>query len=232
MAKYIFRTKPCNTLNEIMRNPWQTMAAGMEWIFRRSGPLAIGAGEATAFIRVAQDAEEADAQLLFVNFASLDYKKGLEAFPGIMLNYCVCRPKSRGAITLRSSDPAAPPVIKANYLSDPEDLAIMRGAAEYCRKIAAQSPLKDLIEEELRPGLGNDLDHVIRSTAGTVFHPCGSARMRTDAHAVVDPELRVRRVQGLRVADAWVFPSIPSPNIQPAAPMVGERCADFMLSTI
>jgi choline dehydrogenase len=68
----------------------------------------------------------------------------------------------------------------------------------------------------------------IRATAGTVFHPCGTARMGSDDRAVLDPELRVRGVQGLRVADASVFPSIPSPNIQPAALMVGERCAEFI----
>jgi choline dehydrogenase len=108
----------------------------------------------------------------------------------------------------------------------------MLGAAAACRRIVAQSPFRDLVEQELRPGPDAVSDAAteanIRATAGTVFHPCGTARMGSDDRAVLDPELRVRGVQGLRVADASVFPSIPSPNIQPAALMVGERCAEFI----
>jgi choline dehydrogenase len=108
----------------------------------------------------------------------------------------------------------------------------MLGAAAICRRIARQPPFRDLILEELRPGPNATDDAAteesIRATGSTVFHPCGTARMGSDDRAVLDPELRVRGVQGLRVADASVFPLIPSPNIQPAALMVGERCAEFI----
>jgi choline dehydrogenase len=207
-------------------------AIGLDWLLRKAGPLAVGAGEATAFVRVTPGAEEAEAQLLFVNFATFDYRQGLTPFPGLMLNYGACRPDSRGTLALRSPDPADPPVIRPNYLDHPNDLRVMLGAAAICRRIAQQSPLRDLIEEELRPGPdGVDdaaLERNIRATGNTVFHPCGTARMGGDDRAVVDPELRVRGVEGLRVADASVFPLIPSPNIQPAALMVGERCAEFL----
>lgn len=236
IAKFIFRTKPCGTLNEIMAKGWgsrmRQAAMGLDWLLRKSGPLAIGAGEATAFARVTPGAEEAEAQLLFVNFSTFDYAKGLHAHPGVMLNYGPCRPDSRGTLTLRSPDPADKPVIRANYLDHPNDWRVMLGAAHLCRSIAAIGPLRDLIEEELRPGPAATSDEAyiesIRSTAGTVFHPCGTARMGSDDRAVVDPELRVRGIEGLRVADASVFPLIPSPNIQPAALMVGERCAEFL----
>lgn len=231
IAKFIFRTKPCGTLNEILQSRLKQAAIGLDWLLRKSGPLAIGAGEATGFIRVTPGAEEPEAQLLFVNFATFDYRQGLTDFPGVMLNYGACRPLSRGTLTLRSTDPADAPVIRPNYLDHPDDLRIMLGAAAICRRIVAQPPFRDLVEEELRPGAGADeaaTEASIRATAGTVFHPCGTARMGSDDRAVLDPELRVRGVEGLRVADASVFPSIPSPNIQPAALMVGERCAEFM----
>jgi choline dehydrogenase len=232
IAKFIFRTRPCGTLNEILQSRLKQAAIGLDWLVRKSGPLAIGAGEATGFIRVTPGAEEPEAQLLFVNFATFDYRKGLTDFPGVMLNYGACRPDSRGTLTLRSPDPRDPPVIRPNYLDHPNDLRVMLGAAAICRRIAAQAPFRDLIEEELRPGPDSTSDAAteanIRATSGTVFHPCGTARMGSDDRAVLDPELRVRGVDGLRVADASVFPLIPSPNIQPAALMVGERCADFL----
>jgi len=231
IAKFIFRTRPCGTLNEMLRSNLRKAGMGLDWLLRGRGPLSIGAGEATGFVRVTPGAEEAEAQLLFVNFATFDYTKGLSDFPGVMLNYGPCRPDSRGTLTLRSPDPADKPVIRPNYLDHPNDLRIMLGAAAICRRIVSQPPFRDLIEEELRPGPAADeaaIEASIRATAGTVFHPCGTARMGSDSRAVLDPELRVRGVEGLRVADASAFPLIPSPNIQPAALMVGERCAEFL----
>ena len=232
IARFIWRMKPCGTLNEILANPFRKAAMGLDWLLRKSGPLAIGAGEATAFARVTPGAEEAEAQLLFVNFSTFDYSRGLHGFPGVMLNFNQCRPDSRGEIVLASSDPRAKPVIRANYLDHPNDLRVMLGAAALCRRIAATGPLRDLIDLQLRPeqddGSESAMERHIRATASTVFHPCGTARMGSDSRAVLDPELRVVGVEGLRVADASVFPIIPSPNIQPAALMVGERCAEFL----
>jgi choline dehydrogenase len=232
IARFIWRVKPCGTLNEILGSPLRKATMGLDWLLRRSGPLAIGAGEATAFARVTPGAEEAEAQLLFVNFSTFDYTKGLHGFPGVMLNFNQCRPDSRGSITLASPDPAARPVIHANYLDHPNDMRVMLGAAALCRRIAATGPLHALIEAQLRPeqddGTEAAMERHIRATGSTVFHPCGTARMGSDARAVLDPELRVNGVEGLRVADASVFPVIPSPNIQPAALMVGERCAEFL----
>lgn len=232
IAKLIYRTKPCGTVNEILLSHFRKARMGLDYLFRRMGPLAIGAGEANLFARVTPDAEEAEVQFLFVNFSTYNYAEGLHRFPGVMVNYGPCRPDSRGEISLRSPDPADKPVIRANYLDHPNDLRLMIGAARIGRRIAAQAPLAALIEEELRPGPEATTDEAlaqnIRATAGTVFHPCGTAKMGTDAMAVLDPELRVRGVEGLRVADASAFPLIPSPNIQPAVMMVAERAADFL----
>jgi choline dehydrogenase len=230
IAKYIFRTKPCGTLNELLRSPLGWARMGWQWLARAAGPFTISAGEATAFLKTAPDLEEPDAQLLFVNFASFDFSKGLLPHPGVAVNYGLCRPESRGTLELRSADPFDKPVIRANYLGDPRDLDTMLGAARFCRRIFVEPPFRDLLLETLRPDRdGEDaLRASIRDTAGTVFHPCGTARMGADSRAVVDPFLRLNGVERVRVADASVFPAIPSPNIQPAALMVGARCAEFI----
>jgi choline dehydrogenase len=228
IAKFIFRSKPCGTLNEILQSPWRKARMGLDYLLSRAGPLAIGAGEANAFARVTPGAEEAEVQFLFVNFSTFDYMKGLQDFPGFMFNYGACRPDSRGEVFLRSPDMRDKPGIRANYLDHPNDVRVMLGAARLGRRIAQQSPLAALIEQELRPGPDATTDEAllasIRATAGTVFHPCGTAAMG----AVLDPQLRLRGVDGLRVADASAFPLIPSPNIQPAVMLVAERAAAFI----
>ena len=232
IAKLIFRSKPCGTLNEILLSNFRKAKMGLDYLFRRMGPLAIGAGESNLFARVTPGAEEAEVQLMFVNFSSFNYADGLHRFPGFMLNYGLCRPDSRGELTLRSPDPSDKPVIRANYLDHPNDVRLMLEGAKMARRIAAAKPMADLILEELRPGpqavSDDDLIANIRATASTVFHPCGTAKMGTDSMAVLDPDLRVRGVDGLRVADASAFPLIPSPNIQPAVMMVAERAAEMM----
>ena len=157
----------------------------------------------------------------------------LPPHPGMMINFGHCRPESRGEIALRSPDPEDRPVIRANYLDAPQDRRVMVDAARLARRVARAAPLADLVEEELwpPPDLEDEdalLDHV-RRTGTTVYHPCGTCRMGTDAGAVVDPALRLRSgVRGLRVADASVMPLVPSSNIQPAIMMIAERAADLI----
>ncbi len=232
IAKFILRTKPCGTMNEIMRSPLRQAKMGLDYLISRKGPLAIGAGEANAFARVTPGAEEAEAQLLFVNFAVLTYQEGLLPHPGVMFNFGQCRPDSRGRITLRSPDIADKPVIRANYLDHPNDVRVMLEAAKLARRVMEQPPFADLVEGEIRPGdsVRDDAGYLrhIRATASTVFHPCGTVRMGTDDQAPLDPTLRLKGIDGLTVADASVFPLIPSPNIQPAVMMVAERAAAFL----
>ncbi|MBR0665323.1 choline dehydrogenase [Roseomonas hellenica] len=232
IAKFILRTSPCGTINEIMRNPFRQAGMGLGYLLARGGPLAIGAGEANAFARVTPGAEEAEVQLLFINFAVLTYQEGLLPHPGIMFNFGQCRPDSRGRITLRSPDIADKPVIRANYLDHPNDVRVMIEAAKLSRRVIEQQPLAGLIEGEIRPGKDARDDDAylrhIRATASTVFHPCGTVRMGSDDLAPLDPELRFKGIDGLTVADASAFPLIPSPNIQPAVMMLAERAAGFL----
>jgi len=217
----------------VMASRWRLARTALGYALRRTGPLAIGAGEATLFAPVTPGAEEAEVQLFFINFC-LSGSGGytLPPHPGMMINFGQCRPGSRGEIALRSPDPADRPVIRANYLEAPHDQRLMVEGVKYARRIAAQAPLAALIEEELTPGAGVTSDAEIlahiRRDGGTVYHPCGTARMGEDDLAPVDSHLRLKGVEGLRVADASVMPLVPSSNIQPAALMIGERAAAFL----
>lgn len=227
-----YRTKPCGTVNELWNHPLGKLRMAARYAFDRRGPMSIGAAEANFFARVLPGAEEPDMQYLFVNFTVTTYDVGPDAHPGFMFSASICRPESRGTITLRSPDPDAKPVIRANYLEAAYDQHLMVEAVKFGRRIAAQGPLAALIEEELTPGPQATTDEAIlahiRRDGGTVYHPCGTARMGEDDLAPVDPLLRLKGVERLRVADASVMPLVPSSNIQPAALMIGERAAAFL----
>ena len=233
MIRFAFRTKPCGTLNEYMANPLKTVALGLDWAVRRKGQMAIGASEASLFARVLPGSEEAEVQYQFVDY-SLDNQAtsaaALSKEPGFTFNFCQCRPDSRGELTLRSADVADKPRIQANYLSAASDVRIMLEAAKLARRISATEPFAGLIRAEDSPSLSTEGDDAmldyIRHSGTTVYHPCGTNRMGADDRSVVDTELRVRGVQGLRVVDASVFPLVPSSNIHPAVLMTAEKAAD------
>jgi choline dehydrogenase len=227
-----YRVKPCGTVNELVRGPLGKARMAARYAFDRRGPMSIGAAEANLFARVLPGAEEPDMQYLFVNFTVTTYADGPDPWPGFMFSACQCRPDSRGTVALRDPDPDSKPVIRANYLEAAHDRRLMVEGVKYARRLAAQGPLAALIEEELTPGAKADTDEEIlahiRRDGGTVYHPCGTARMGEDDLAPVDSALRVKGVAGLRVADASVMPLIPSSNIQPAALMIGERAAALL----
>ena len=227
-----YRVRPCGTVNELVRSPVGKLRMAARYAFDRRGPMSIGAAEANLFARVLPGAEEPDMQYLFVNFTVTTYAEGPDPWPGFMFSACQCRPDSRGTITLRSPDPDDRPVIRANYLEAPQDQRLMVEGVKYARHLAAQAPMAALIEAELTPGPAARTDEEIlahiRRDGGTVYHPCGTARMGEDDQAPVDSALRVKGAEGLRVADASVMPLIPSSNIQPAALMIGERAAALL----
>ena len=231
IARAVFRTRPSGTLNEVMANPLRTVAMAAQYAIRRRGPLAIGAGEACLFARLTPGAEEAEAQLMFINF-SLVPGAGytLARHPGMMINFGQCRPDSRGTINLRSADPTARPVIRANYLDAPQDQHVFLQSARLAHRLGQSPPLAGLVIEDLNPPPADDsaLLERLRAEATTVYHPCGTARMGADDHAVTTPGLAVRGVDGLFVADASVMPLIPSVNIQPAVMMIAEQAAGLV----
>ncbi|MBV8914124.1 MAG: GMC family oxidoreductase N-terminal domain-containing protein [Acetobacteraceae bacterium] len=234
IVRFIFKTRPAGTLNERTATRLRMAAMALGYALRRSGPMAVGATEATLFARMTPGAEEAEVQFQFINF-SLTPGMGyvLPKHPGFMFNFGQCRPESRGFLTLRGPDPDEKPVIRPNYLSAPEDQHVSLQASKLARRLGRTSPFSDLVLEELYPAPDVTTDEAmlayIRETATTVYHPCGTCRMGSDEGAVVDPQLQVRGIAGLRIADASVMPLVPTSNIQPAVMMVAERAGDFIL---
>jgi choline oxidase len=159
---------------------------------------------------------------------------------GFALTPNVTRARSEGTVRLRSGDPADPPRIDFRYFTDPEgyDERVMVAGVKRAREIAAQPALRDWVRRELSPGPDVQDDAAIsayvRSTANTVYHPAGTCKLGAagDPTAVVDPFLRVRGIDGLRVADASIFPTMIGVNPNITVMMIGERCADFCLSAL
>jgi choline dehydrogenase len=222
-----------SSYNDVFNSRVRTLLAGMRWAFFRKGPLTVSAGQAGAFVRVAADAARPDVQIIFITFSVDRPGEPMHPFSGFTISVCQLRPESRGSIELASGDPRVPPAIKANYLSAPGDLAVMREAVRVAREFARTSPLRDLIAAEVRPGgavsADNDIEAFIRSDATTIFHPAGTCKMGCDSDAVVDAELRVYGVEGLRVIDASIMPTLVSGNSHAAVVAIGEKGADLVL---
>jgi choline dehydrogenase len=192
---------------------------------------------ANIFARTRDGLDQPDIQMICLpigNSADV-WTPGLQHKPAhrLAVRTGYLRPKSRGWVKLRSSDPVAPPRILFNLLAEPEDLAAMLRAIKLSRDIYGRSPLKEMIRSEVLPGPGTSTDaeliEHIRRHGGHRSHPVGTCRMGLDAEAVVDPELRVRGLEGLRVADASVMPQIVSGNTNLPCMMIGEKAADLIL---
>jgi choline dehydrogenase len=152
--------------------------------------------------------------------------------PAITVMPTLIYPKSRGEVRLASADPTAAPLIDPHYLEDPADIRFLVDGIKLVREVMAHPRLKGMVDGELHPGPAMDSDEAILRELPvrihTVYHPVGTCRMGSDERAVVDPELRVRGVEGLRVADASIMPSITGGNTNAPSLMIGERCAELM----
>jgi choline dehydrogenase len=221
--------------------PWHgKLRAGLQYIMTRKGPLSLSLNQAGGYYRSDLALSAPDIQLYF---SPLTYDKAPpkkrplmspDPFPGFYTSISPCKPKSRGHLEIRTRDWRTPPDIHPNYLGDPDDLATMVKAAHFLRKLGEQPSLASVIEAELKPGAkvasDADLARDIAARAYSVFHPVGSCRMGPEAKtAVVDAKLRVHGVEGLRVIDASIFPTITSGNTNAPAIMVGEKGAKLVL---
>ena len=208
---------------------------GARWLFTGTGPGASNQFESAAFIRSNAGVEYPDIQYHFLPIAvSYDGKvapqgHGFQAHVGPM------RSKSRGAVTLRSADPAEAPVIRYNYMSHPDDWREFRRSIRLTREIFSQQAFAPYVKHEIQPGADvvddAGLDDFVRQHAESAYHPCGTARMgrADDKGAVVDPQCRVIGVDGLRLADSSIFPQITNGNLNAPSIMVGEKAADHIL---
>ncbi|MGL4310944.1 MAG: GMC family oxidoreductase [Paracoccaceae bacterium] len=230
------------TLNQRLRPWWGKALAGADWLLRGRGPLASSINHAGGFFRTRPDLSRPNMQLYMQAFSTLIPREGErpvltpDPFPGLSLGLSNCRPTSRGHIRLKGPDPFAHPAITANAYATEEDVTEMLAAVKFLRRIAAQAPLRDYIAEELRPGLSIQDDAALiddfRSRSGTVYHPSCTARMGSDpATSVVDPDLNVHGVTGLRVCDASVFPTLIGGNTNAPAILTGWLGAERLLGS-
>ncbi len=207
----------------------------LRYLLLKRGPLTMPAADVGIFCKSDPTLTRPDIQFhaLPVSGDGEASKKQAEALPGFTLAPCVLRPESRGQLSLISNDFEDAPLINFNYLAKNNDRRILLAGMRWARRIARSSPLTTLVEHEVSPGHGVIRDEALLDfaarTATTVHHPVGTCRMGNDAQSVVDAELRVRGVEGVRVIDASVMPTITSGNTNAPTVMIAERAADLIL---
>lgn len=237
---YLYRSKR-PTLNNQLYPWWGKAWHGLRYLLTRRGPLSLGVNQGGGFIRTRAELKRPNMQLFFSPVSYTRAPPGKrplmnpDPFPGFLIGIQPTRPTSRGHLEIRSADPFAPPEIHANYLSTDHDLEEMLEGVQLIRKLASTPALANIIEKEIAPGpevqSRDAMIADIRARAGSVFHPVGTCRMGPDRRRdVVDQRLRVHDVQGLRVVDASIFPTLTSGNTNAAAIMVGEKGADVVLA--
>ena len=209
---------------------------GLQYLLFKSGAVTTTGVEACAFIDP-DGGERPTIQLYCVPSVYLDRDVlGLAPTHGVTLNPCLLRPKARGSVRLASADPFAPPLIDPRYFADPDDLRLTIAGLRYARDVLATKPVRDMIAKELLPGptTVSDADFAAhcRRTTKTNYHPVGTCRMgrASDPEAVVTPDLKVRGVDGLRVVDASIMPSIPSGNTNAPVLAIADKAANLVMS--
>lgn len=207
----------------------------MRWALRQDGIFASNGGSANIFLRSQSGLDRTDVQLscLAVNNAADLWWPAITRPPvySFSVRIGTLHPKSRGWVKLRSSDPKDRPRILNNFYAEPEDMATLIRGIRISREIYRQQPMADMVEGELFPGEADtdaELAEAIRQRGDHRSHPVGTCRMGNDTLAVVDPELRVRGLEGLRVVDASVMPELPSGNTNIPTIMIGEKAADII----
>ena len=231
-----FKVQNVLTLNAVANSWWGKVKMALEYAVYRTGPLTMAPSQLGAFVK--SDPAQATPNLEFhVQPLSLDkFGDPLHPFPAFTASVCNLRPASRGHIRIKSPDPRASPAIMLNYLSAPADQAIAVQSLRLARRVVlGTQAMKKYAPEEFLPGSGFQTDDELVTAAGnvgtTIFHPVGTCKMgrADDASAVVDPQLRVRGIEGLRVIDASIMPAITSGNTNSPTLMIAERGAMLVL---
>jgi choline dehydrogenase len=227
-----YRVHGVETLNERANSLFGKLGIGLEYLLRRSGPMSMAPSQLGAFAKSDPALETPDLEY-HVQPLSLDrFGEPLHPFPAITASVCNLRPESRGSIHLRSADPADAPEIRPNYLATHGDRAVAARAIRLTRRIVAQPAMARFRPEEFKPGPQFETEAELVRGAGevatTIFHPVGTARMGSDALAVVDERLKVCGINGLRVVDASVMPTITSGNTASPVVMIAEKAAEMI----
>ncbi len=228
-----WRVKLPVTLNEQTRGLKLGLAV-TRYFAMRSGILALGTGLVHGFVRTRFGLDGPDVQYFFMHasYANAAERK-LDRLPGMTIGVTQLRPESRGTIHSKSPDPFAAPAIRPNFLATEEDRRAIIEGMKIARKIVEQSPMDRFRDKEMSPGpdcrTDEDWLNFARRDGQTIYHICGTCRMGVDEKAVTDPALKVRGIDGLRIADASIMPTMVSGNTQAAVFMIAEKAADLIL---
>jgi choline dehydrogenase len=229
-----FESKTSDTYFRLM-NPLNAASALIQYVVRREGPFSIFPMNALAFVKTLPELTRPDVQLLMFP-AAVNPNSAGDPWPrrhALAIQWAVCRPKSRGQVTLNSADPMDPPKILHRFLTDEADKATNRRAFRLARTLFSHGPLKELVGEEFPESrqcvTDAQIDSYMSYLSGTHYHPVGTCKMGSDDQAVVDARLRVHGISGLRVVDASIMPTIIGGNTNAPSIMIGERAAELII---
>ena len=224
-----------STINTEIQSLWRKAMMGVEYLLKKTGPMTMAASLGAGFVKSRPDLEAPDLQFHIQPWSADSPAEGPHKFSAFTASILQLRPESAGHLELQSADMRDAPKIHPNYLATQLDCDTLVEGIRITRRIARHTPLAELITEEHAPGPmipEDDYDAVLewaRDTATTIYHPTGTCKMGSDPMAVVDARLRVRGIQGLRVADCSIMPVITSGNTNAPAIMIGEKASDMIL---
>ncbi len=229
-----YRVEDAVTLNQMTRHWWGKARIAAQYALFRNGPMSMAPSQLGAFARSSPDVATPDLEYHVQPLSLEAFGGALHDFPAITASVCNLRPESRGHVRITSPDPLAHPLIAPNYLSTSGDRLVAARAIRLTRRIMAQEPMARHNPQEFKPGPGGDSDEDLAQAAGriasTIFHPVGTARMGADAGSIVDPTLKLREFQGIRVVDASIMPTITSGNTNSPTVMIAEKAARLILA--
>ena len=227
-----YKVHGVETLNERANSLFGKAGIALEYLLKRSGPMSMAPSQLGAFAKSDPSTEFPNLQYHVQPLTLEKFGEPLHPFPAFTASACNLRPESRGSVHLKSGIPGDKPSIRPNYLSAPADRRVAVEAIQLTRRIVQQPAMAQFSPEEFKPGPSIESDEDIARAASdiatTIFHPVGTARMGSDETAVVDDRLRVHGIEGLRVVDASVMPTITSGNTNASVIMIAEKDSDMI----
>jgi len=231
-VRVIYKARNANTLNEISRSWVRQVQTGLEYALGRRGALMMGAAPIGLFAKTRKGLASPDVQYQFLAGSFDKPGEPMHPFPGCSLVAIPCRPESRGWLRIKSPDPRVPAAMQPNYLGTRGDRETMIAALKISRRVFSMPTMQRYVVEEFWPGAATNTDQALlehaKRTGSTTFHQTSTCMMGTHPHCVVDNELRVHGMQGLRVIDASVMPTVISGNTNAATIMIAEKASDLI----
>ncbi len=234
-VRLAYKVHGVKTLNERSQSLFRKGLIGLEYAIRRTGPMTMAPSQLGTFAKSDPSRETPNLQYHIQPLTLPKFGEPLDPFPAFTASVCNLRPTSRGFVSISSADPYTHPIIQPNYLATEADRLVAAEAIRLTRRIVAMPALAKFTPEEFRPGpeVGDDAESLAKAAGDvgtTIFHPVGTAKMgpASDAGAVVDPDLAVHGLEGLRIADASVMPTITSGNTAAPTLMIAEKAAEMI----